>query len=164
MMLTHRVIASIVLLLTTVHLPACDQAKKEEVRAALETVFEAANECDGERFVGLLTDASIAQYDRAIELARTGTREQIKARPAAERRPECGPGRQPRLSNICAQQPRRGERTLAPMNPPFLRTTKKGPPAAPAAGDPSNPCEPQLTLMMWYAALFEESVSDSALS
>jgi hypothetical protein len=84
-MMPIRVALALALLLFTLHLPACDRAQAEEVRDAYDQINAAFDANDGKTVVALLNQKSIDQYDRYTELARTGTRDQIKALPAAER-------------------------------------------------------------------------------
>jgi hypothetical protein len=64
---------------------ACDDPRAEDVRASYDQVFESFNSRDGRGAVALLTKASIDQMDRAVNMARKGTREQIKALPPIDR-------------------------------------------------------------------------------
>lgn len=85
MSLITRFVLTLGLLASLIHLPACDQAEAAEVRATYDQINAAFNASDGKTVVSLLNQKSIDQYDRYTQLARTGTREQIKALPAAER-------------------------------------------------------------------------------
>ncbi len=85
MSLITRTVLSLILLASFLHLPACDQAEAANVRASYDQINAAFNASDGKTVVSLLNQKSIDQYDRFTQLARTGTREQIKALPAAER-------------------------------------------------------------------------------
>lgn len=66
-------------------LTGCEPAEAGDVQYYYDAINRAFDSADGQGAVALLARRSIEQYDHAVQMAKTGTREQIKNLPGVER-------------------------------------------------------------------------------
>jgi hypothetical protein len=84
-MMRVRTTVALALAFVLISLPACEPPEAQHVRDAWQEFTDALNSGDGKTATGLLTQRIFDQYDAWLDVARRGSRDQVKALDAAAR-------------------------------------------------------------------------------